>query len=136
MRLKEEGAKVDIKEKIRKSMKDLQCIPDVADLSYEDLCIHLNLDLLEGFKVPKSALEGIGNLLAHLRAYYDQLMVIGRDEVVLMQLFNQSMRGEVLQWYTSHETRHWPRWNDLNKGFIERFAYNFEIFSDRIPWKR
>ena len=29
--------RVDIKEEIKKSMKDLQCIPDVAGLSYEDL---------------------------------------------------------------------------------------------------
>lgn len=122
MRLKKECAKVDIKEKIQKSMKDLQCIPDVADLSYEDLCIHLNLDLLEGFKLPKSALEGIGNLLAHLRAYYDQLMVIGRDEVVLMWLFSQSLSGEAIEWFISHKIRQCPSYNALSKESIIRLA--------------
>ena len=46
-----EEVKVDIKEEIKKSMKELQCIPDITGLSYEDLCIHPNLDLPEGFKI-------------------------------------------------------------------------------------
>ena len=37
--------RVNIKEEIKKAMKDLQCIPDIAGLSYKDLCIHSNLDL-------------------------------------------------------------------------------------------
>ncbi|KAK4738152.1 hypothetical protein R3W88_001849 [Solanum pinnatisectum] len=52
-RSKEEAAKLDMKEEIRKAMKELQYIPEVAGLNYEDLCIHPNLDLPEGFKVPK-----------------------------------------------------------------------------------
>ena len=46
-------AKVDIKEEIKKAMKELQCIPDITMLSYEDLYNHPNLDLLEGLKIPK-----------------------------------------------------------------------------------
>ena len=45
--------KVDKKEDIKKAMKEIQCFPDVASLNYEDLCIHPNLDLQEGFKIPK-----------------------------------------------------------------------------------
>ena len=37
-RAKEE-AKVDIKEEIRKAMKEFQGIPDIAGLNYEDFCI-------------------------------------------------------------------------------------------------
>lgn len=64
--------KQNIKEKIRKSMKDLHYTPEVARLNYEDLCIHPNLDILEGFKVPKfDTFGGIGNPLAHMRVYCD-----------------------------------------------------------------
>ncbi|XP_060170447.1 uncharacterized protein LOC132601368 [Lycium barbarum] len=43
-------------------------------LSYDDLCMHPNLDLPEGFKVPGFKLfNGTGNPKAHLRAYCDQL---------------------------------------------------------------
>uniref|UniRef100_M1BQB8 Gag-pro n=1 Tax=Solanum tuberosum TaxID=4113 RepID=M1BQB8_SOLTU len=59
-------------------MKELQYIPEVDELSYEDLCIHPNLDLPEGFKVPKfDTFGGAGNPLAHLRAYCDQLVGVG-----------------------------------------------------------
>ena len=70
-REKKEG-KVDIKEETKKAMKELQCVPDIAGLSYEDLCINPNLDLLEGFKIPKfDSFGGVGNPMAHLRSYYD-----------------------------------------------------------------
>ena len=41
--------KVDINEEIKKAMKELQCVPDIVGLSYEDLCTHPNLNLPEGF---------------------------------------------------------------------------------------
>ena len=50
-------------------MKDLQCTLDVADLNYEDLCIHQHMDLPYGFKMPKiDTFGGIGNPLAHMKA--------------------------------------------------------------------
>ena len=64
-----EEANVDIKEEIKKAMKELQCVPDTTRLNYEDLCIHLSLDLLEGFKIPKfDTFGGVGNPMTHLRA--------------------------------------------------------------------
>ena len=30
-------AKFDIKEEIKKAMKELECVPDIAGLSYEDM---------------------------------------------------------------------------------------------------
>ncbi|KAK4706953.1 hypothetical protein R3W88_033490 [Solanum pinnatisectum] len=118
-------------------MKELQCIPEVTNLNYEDLCIHPNLDLPEGFKVPKfDVFGGTGNPLAHLRAYCDQLVGVGRDEALLMRLFSQSLSGEALEWFTSHETRQWPSWNALAKDFIERFAYNVEIVPDRYSLEK
>ncbi|KAK4730873.1 hypothetical protein R3W88_023861 [Solanum pinnatisectum] len=118
-------------------MRELQCILKVAGLNYEDLCIHPNLDLPEGFKVPKfDVFGGTGNPLAHLRAYCDQLVGVGRDEALLMRLFSRSLSGEALEWFTSHETRQWPSWNVLAKDFIERFAYNVEIISDRYSLEK
>ena len=57
-------------------MKEFQCIPDVTGLNYEDLCIHPNLNLPEGFKIHKfDTFGGIGNPLG-----------VGRDEYILMRL--------------------------------------------------
>jgi len=48
---------------------------------------------------------GVGNPMAHLRAYCDQLKGVSRDEALLMQLFSRSLCGEALEWFTLHETR-------------------------------
>ncbi|TMW85016.1 hypothetical protein EJD97_023925 [Solanum chilense] len=58
-RSKEEAVKLNMKEEIRKAMKELHYIFEVDGLRYKDLCIHPNLDLPEGFKVPK----GVANNL-------------------------------------------------------------------------
>ena len=38
-------------------MKEIQCTPNLAGLNYEDLCIHPNLYLPKGFKMPKFDME-------------------------------------------------------------------------------
>ncbi|XP_015078373.1 uncharacterized protein LOC107022209 [Solanum pennellii] len=118
-------------------MKELQCIPDVAGLSYAELCIHPDLNLPEGFKILKfDTFGGVGNPMAHLRAYCDQLVGVGKDESLLMRLFSRSLCGEALEWFTSHETRQWPSWSALAKDFIDRFAYNIEIVPDRYSLEK
>ena len=132
-----EEVKIDIKEEIKRAMKELQCIPDAVGLSYAELCIHPDLNLPEGFKIPKfDTFGGVGNPMAHLRAYCDQLVGVGRDEALLMRLFSRSLCGEALEWFTSHETRQWPSWNALAKDFIDRFAYNVEIVPDRYSLEK
>ena len=56
-----EDAKIDIKEEIKRAMKELQCILDIAGLSYEYLCIHVDVNLPEAFKIPKfDTFGGVG----------------------------------------------------------------------------
>ena len=67
-RSKEEAANIYIEEDILKVIKELQCVPDVAGLNYEDLCIHSNLHHPKGFKMEKiNTFRGTGNPLGHLR---------------------------------------------------------------------
>ena len=62
-----------MKEEIAKAIKELDCASEEVGLNYENLCIHPNLDLLEGFKVSKFiTFNGTGNPLAHLKVYCDQ----------------------------------------------------------------
>ncbi|XP_055830863.1 uncharacterized protein LOC129899888 [Solanum dulcamara] len=136
-RAKEETTKWNMKEEIMKAMKEFHYTPDVSGLNYEDLCIHPNLDLPEGFKVPKfDTFGGTGNPLAHLRAYCDQLVGVGKNEALLMRLFSRSLSGEALEWFSTQEIKQWSNWNALAKDFIERFAYNVEIVPDRYSLEK
>lgn len=50
----------------------------VVVLSYEDLCIHLDVELAEGYKPPKFDLfNGIGDPKAHLCMQCDKLAGVG-----------------------------------------------------------
>jgi len=118
-------------------MKELQCLADVAGLSYTEPCIYPDLNLPEGFKIPKfDTFGGVGNPMAHLRAYCDQLVGVGKDEALLMRLFSQSLCDEALEWFTSHETQQWPSWSALAKDFIDRFVYNVEIVPNRYSLEK
>ena len=82
-------------------MYDLNYTSEVAGLNYEDLCIHPDLDLPEGFKVPKFVTcNATGNPLAHLKSYCDQLMGVGKTKALLMHLFIRILNGEALEWFT------------------------------------
>lgn len=49
--------------------------------SYNDLCIHLILNLLKDYKVPKfKTFNGTGNPMAYLRGFCDQLVGFGKNE--------------------------------------------------------
>ncbi|XP_069152548.1 uncharacterized protein [Solanum lycopersicum] len=131
-RSKEEVVKLNMKEEIRKAMKELHYISEVDGLSYKDLCIHPNLDLPEGFKVPKFVtFNGTGNPLAHLKVYCDQLVGVGKNEALLMRLFSRSLSGEALEWLTSQEPKQWKSWNALAKDFTGRFGHNIKDAPDR-----
>ncbi|KAK6794098.1 hypothetical protein RDI58_007551 [Solanum bulbocastanum] len=71
------------------------------------------------------------NPLAHLKAYCDQLVGVGKNEALLMRLFSRSLHGEALEWFTSQELKQWTSWNALAKDFNERFGHNIEAAPDR-----
>ncbi|KAH0696019.1 hypothetical protein KY289_013501 [Solanum tuberosum] len=79
----------------------IQVHKGVEGLQYEDLCVHPDVELPVGYKVPK--FDGKGNPRAHLRSYCDKLVGVGKDEAIRMKLFIRSLTGEALDWYTSRD---------------------------------
>ncbi|XP_060211842.1 uncharacterized protein LOC132639413 [Lycium barbarum] len=101
-------------------------------LSYDDLCMHANLDLPEGFKVPHFELfNRTGNSKAHLWAYCDQLVGVRDNQALIMRLFSRSLTGEASEWFTAQDIRRWITWEDMAVAFIERFLFNMETVLDR-----
>lgn len=66
----------------------------LGGLSYEDLCMHPDVEHPEGYKHPKfEMLNGIKNRKAHLQMYGDKLVRVGRDKKILMKFFMRSLTG-------------------------------------------
>ncbi|XP_060183211.1 uncharacterized protein LOC132613178 [Lycium barbarum] len=103
-----------------------------TSLRYDDMCMHPNLDLPEGFKIPKFEMfNGTENPQAHLRSYCDQLVGVKEHEPLSMRLFSHSLTGEAAEWFTTQDMRQWHTWEDMAKSFMETFRFNVKILSDR-----
>ncbi|XP_075076785.1 uncharacterized protein LOC142163401 [Nicotiana tabacum] len=102
-------------------------------LEYEDICVHPDVDLPAGYKVPKfDMFDGKGNPRAHLRSYCDKLVGMGKDETIRMKLFIRSLTGEALDWYTSQDPQKWRSWSVMAQEFMDRFKFNTETNPDRF----
>ncbi|KAK4721558.1 hypothetical protein R3W88_011791 [Solanum pinnatisectum] len=112
-------------------VKNVEGSKRLGGLNYEDLCMHPDVDLPEGYKLPKFEMfNGMGDPKAHLRMYCDKLVGIGRDERILMKLFMRSLTGEALSWYIEQDPRKWVEWVDMATDFMNRFGFNIENAPD------
>ncbi|KAK4721392.1 hypothetical protein R3W88_011625 [Solanum pinnatisectum] len=67
----------------------------LGGLNYEDLCMHPDVELPQGYKLQKFELfNGMGDPKAHLRMFCDKLVGIGRDERILMKLFMRNFMNK------------------------------------------
>ncbi|XP_015169313.1 uncharacterized protein [Solanum tuberosum] len=132
-RLKEDASINAQLQGLRKALKSLQVTRGTESLDYDDLCIHPDIDMPVGYKPPKfDMFDGKGDPHAHLRAYCDKLVGVGRNEKLRMKLFIRSLSGEALTWYTRQDPRKWRDWQEMAEDFMTRFRFNTEIIADRF----
>ncbi|KAH0738141.1 hypothetical protein KY290_036846 [Solanum tuberosum] len=118
---------------LKEAFKSIQVHKGVEGLEYEDLCVHPDVELPVGYKVPKfDVFDGKGNPRAHLRSYCDKLVGVGKDEAIRMKLFIRSLTGEALDWYTSRDPQKWNNWGAMAQEFMDRFKFNTEAIPDRF----
>ncbi|XP_059315771.1 uncharacterized protein LOC132066482 [Lycium ferocissimum] len=132
-RAEQDRREKDIERKMEELLeKSNRSARKATGLRYDDLCMHPDLDLPEGFKIPKFEMfNGTGNPKAHLRSYCDQLVGVKRNEPLIMRLFSRSLTGEAAEWFATQDMRQWLRWEDLAESFMERFRFNIETVPDR-----
>ncbi|XP_060210977.1 uncharacterized protein LOC132637993 [Lycium barbarum] len=110
---------------LRKVINEELCSRNFQILKYEDLCVHPNVELPSGYKIPKfNTFNGKGDPVAHLKDYCSRLIGIGHIEAVRMRLFIQSLSGSALSWYTKQDFSKWLTWEDMARGFIKQFEFN------------
>ena len=76
--------------------------------------------------------DGKGDPHAHLRAYCDKLVSVGRNEKLRMKFFIRSLFGEALTWYSRQDPRKWADWQEMAEDFMTRCRFNTEITTDRF----
>ncbi|XP_033516947.1 uncharacterized protein [Nicotiana tomentosiformis] len=97
----------------------------VEGLNYKDLCIQLDVELLEGYKPPKfEMLYATGDLKVHLRTYCDKLVGVVKNEEICIKLFMRSLIGGALSWYISQNSKKWVNWMSVSSNFMDRFRFN------------
>lgn len=83
-------------------MEQLEGNKWLKGLSYEDLCMHPDIELLKGYKPPKFELyNGTRDPKVYLKLYCDKLVGVGKNEQILIQLFMKSLTGDALLWYVT-----------------------------------
>nr|XP_016466129.1 PREDICTED: uncharacterized protein LOC107788908 [Nicotiana tabacum] len=133
VRRKEEELVFEQLQILRKQMKNLQVARGSESLDYKDLCIHPDVDMPTGYKPSNfDMFDGAGDPHAHLRAYCDKLVGVGRNEKLSMKLFIRSLTGEALTWYTRQDPQNWRTWQDMAEDFMNRFRFNTEITRDQF----
>ncbi|PHT71667.1 hypothetical protein T459_22452 [Capsicum annuum] len=90
------------------AMKNLQGLGGYKSVSYKDLCMFPGVNLPPGFKMPKfEKYDGHGDLVAHLRCYYNQLRGAGGKEELLMAYFGESLSGLASEWFVDQDIDKW-----------------------------
>ncbi|XP_019236092.1 PREDICTED: uncharacterized protein LOC109216402 [Nicotiana attenuata] len=98
---------------------------NIQSLRYESLCMHPNVELPPGFKIPKfNTFNGKGNPISHSKDYCSRLVGVGHNEAIRMKLFIQSLTGLALDWFTQQNFSKWYTWEDMVHDFVEQYKFN------------
>lgn len=69
-------------------------------LNYEEMCVHPNIDFLEGYKPPKfEPYNRTGDPKVDLHMYYDKLSGVEKNEKIRMKILMRSPIEEALTLY-------------------------------------
>ncbi|XP_015081253.1 uncharacterized protein LOC107024815 [Solanum pennellii] len=91
------------------------------------------VELPPGYKIPKfEKFSGSGNPFFHLKIYCENLIGVGNNEGIRIKLFNQSLTGKALEWYSKQDVTKWRTWDDLANVVVDHYKFHVEIAPDRI----
>ena len=103
---------------LEQSLRNMQGIGSQMSVAYKDLCLFPDVQLPDGFKMPKFDLyDGYGDPMAHLRGYCSKMGGASRKYKLLMAYFSQSLSGAALEWYTRQDASRWYTWDDIAQAF-------------------
>ncbi|XP_019253961.1 PREDICTED: uncharacterized protein LOC109232660 [Nicotiana attenuata] len=115
------------------AMRGLRGFGTNQSVKYVELCAFPEVELPAGYKIPKfEKFDGSGNPFFHLKLYCENLIGVGQNEGIRIKLFNQSLSGKALEWYSKQDVTKWHTWDDLANAFVDHYKFHVEIAPDRI----
>ncbi|XP_059295553.1 uncharacterized protein LOC132048889 [Lycium ferocissimum] len=116
---------------LEEAMRSLRGLGSNQSVRYEELCAFPEVELPPGYKIPKfEKFDGSGNPFFHLKVYCEKLIGVGKNEGIRVKLFNQSLSGKALEWYSKQDTTKWRTWDDLANAFVDHYKFHVEIAPD------
>ncbi|WMV26848.1 hypothetical protein MTR67_020233 [Solanum verrucosum] len=83
------------------AMRGLRGFDSSQSVRYKELCTFPKVELPPGYKIPKfEKFSGLGNPFIYLKIYCEKLIGVGNNEGIRIKLFNQSLTGKTLEWYS------------------------------------
>ena len=97
---------------------------------FRDLCYFPEATLPENFRIPEfDKYNSRGCPITHLKAYCCDLAQLQADDKLLIRLFQKSLTGPALKWFTSLDMTTIKTWDDLSQAFVEQFSFNLDFIS-------
>ena len=105
---------------------------DRQSCRFWDLCLFPETTLPAKFHIPEfEKYNGRGCPISHLRAYCGDLAQLQADERLLICLFQKSLTGPTLKWFTSLDMAAIQTWNDLSQAFLGQYSFNLDLIPKR-----
>ena len=90
------------------AIRGLRGFDSSQSVRYEELCTFPEVELPPGYKIPMfEKFSGSGNLFFHLKIYDEKLISVGNNEGIRIKLFDQSLTGKGLEWYSKQDKTKW-----------------------------
>ncbi|KAK4729784.1 hypothetical protein R3W88_022772 [Solanum pinnatisectum] len=103
-----------------KSLEDAMRGLRGQSVRYKELCTFPEVDLPPSYKIPKfEKFSGPGDPFFHFKIYCEKLIGVGNNKGIRIKLFNQSLTGKALEWYSKQDVTKWRTWDDLANAFTQ-----------------
>ncbi|XP_014503397.1 uncharacterized protein LOC106763751 [Vigna radiata var. radiata] len=97
------------------------------------------LSLVPGLKIPPKfkapefeKYKGNTCPKSHVTMYCRKMVAYAHDEQLLIHVFQESLAGVALNWYTHLEPSRIRCWADLADAFVKQYIYNTHVAPDRL----
>ncbi|XP_058756795.1 uncharacterized protein LOC131630014 [Vicia villosa] len=101
---------------------------DSLGLDAASLCLVPGIKIPLKFKVPNfEKYKGITCPMTHIKAFCNKMAPYAENDKLLIHLFQESLSGASLEWYTQLERTNIRTWKDLAKAFFKHYKHNSDM---------